>query len=256
MRLIQAAIIACALALGGCASMQAGATPAMVSAQSPHIQAAIADPRRPEEERVRDAARKPDEMLAFAGIDAGEVVVDLLPGAGYFTRLFSVAVGPEGRVFTVYPAQAEGRMAERIQSFETAMAAYANVTSTRQGFDAMTFPAPVDVVWTAQNYHDLYLRGGSPAGANRAIFAALKPGGLYVIVDHSALAGAEVGPTANTLHRIDQAAVRREVEAAGFVFDGASEVLRNPADARTLNVFDPSLRGHTDQFVMRFRKPG
>lgn len=256
MRLIQAAAIAFVLALGGCASMQAGAAPAMISAQSPHIQAARADPRRPAEERARDAARKPDDMLAFAGIEAGDVVVDLLPGAGYFTRLFSVAVGPEGKVFTVNPQSAEGRMAERIAAFETAIAGYPNVASTRQAFDAMRFPAPVDVVWTAQNYHDLYLRGGSPEGANRAIFAALKPGGLYVIVDHSALAGAEIADTANTLHRIDQAAVRREVEAAGFVFDGASEVLRNPADARTINVFDPAIRGQTDQFVMRFRKPG
>ena len=98
---------------------------------------------------------------------------------------------------------------------------------------------------------------GDRTAMNASAFAALKPGGIYVIVDHSAVDGAAVQTEDNeaTLHRIDQAAVRREVEAAGFVFDGESNVLRNAADARTVSVFDPSIRGSTDQFMMRFRKP-
>jgi predicted methyltransferase len=119
---------------------------------------------------------------------------------------------------------------------------------------------PVDIVWTAQNYHDLYNPMGPSAGPpdllpiNKGIFAALKPGGVYLIVDHSAPAGSGTADT-KTLHRIDEAVVRRDVEAAGFVFEGASDVLRNPADPRTALVFDPSIKGKTDQFVLKFRKP-
>jgi predicted methyltransferase len=98
---------------------------------------------------------------------------------------------------------------------------------------------------------------GDRHAMNRTAFAALKPGGLYVVIDHSAVDGAPLETAEGTaLHRIDQAIVRQEVEAAGFVFDGEIDVLRNPDDARAISVFDPAIRGHTDQFVMRFRKPG
>jgi predicted methyltransferase len=129
----------------------------------------------------------------------------------------------------------------------------------RTPYDALAYPEPLDVVFTAQNYHDMPIAEynlGDRAQMNATAFAALKPGGVYVVIDHSAVDGTPVataGPA--VLHRIDQATVRREVEAAGFVFDGESQVLRNPADPRTATVFDPSIRGHTDQFMMRFRKP-
>src|SRR5690606_27922322 len=117
-------------------------------------------------------------------------------------------------------------------------------------------PEKADVIWTSQNYHDLHLprMNVDVAAVNRAVFAALKPGGLFVVVDHAAAPGSAL-ETVGTLHRIDPAIVRREVEAAGFRFDGESQVLRNPSDDHAAKVFDPAIRGHTDQFVYRFRKP-
>ncbi len=247
---------AAALALAACATTETAAPPTAASA---HIAAAVADPNRPAADRERDANRHPAEMLAFAEITPGERVVDLLPGGGYFTRLFSTAVGPTGRVYGVIPPQQAANPAQ--PPAINAIAAdpnYANVQAAVSTFTSFEVGEPLDMVWTAQNYHDLHLtRLNVDVGAvNVAIFNALKPGGLYVIVDHSGLAGAPVGETADTLHRIDQAVVRREVEAAGFVYEGEDNSLRNTADARTINVFDPAIRGHTDQFVMRFRKPG
>jgi predicted methyltransferase len=129
----------------------------------------------------------------------------------------------------------------------------------RAPYDALAFPEPLDVVFTAQNYHDMALAAyglGDRNAMNRTAFAALKPGGLYVVIDHSAIDGSPVQTDAeNTTHRIDQATVRREVEAAGFVFDGEAGFLRNRDDNRTTSVFDDTIRGRTDQFVMRFRKP-
>jgi predicted methyltransferase len=126
----------------------------------------------------------------------------------------------------------------------------------QQSFLALSVPEPLALIFTAQNYHDLHLARFALdiAAVNRQLFAALEPGGVLVVVDHSAVAGAEIG-VADTLHRIDQQVVRRELEAAGFVLDGETNVLRNPADTRLLPVFDPSIRGHTDQFALRFRRP-
>jgi predicted methyltransferase len=120
----------------------------------------------------------------------------------------------------------------------------------------MQLPEKAELVWTSQNYHDLHLArlNLDVAAVNRAVYEALKPGGLYVIVDHAAAAGTGLD-VPDKLHRIDPAIVRREVEAAGFRFEGESTVLRNPADDHTLLVFDPAIRGHTDQFVFKFRKP-
>ena len=138
--------------------------------------------------------------------------------------------------------------------------AYANLFSTASWSSrstALTTPSPVDLVWTAQNYHDLHDPFLGPADlskVNAAVRAALKPGGIYLIVDHADAAGTGLRDT-NTLHRIDEASVKSEVTAAGFVLVGASDLLRNPADNHTLKVFDPAIRGHTDQFVLKFRKP-
>jgi predicted methyltransferase len=121
----------------------------------------------------------------------------------------------------------------------------------------LSAPEPVDLVFTAQNYHDYHDPFMGPvdmAGFDKRVYDALKPGGLFVVIDHAAPAGSGLADT-DTLHRIDPAVVKQEVEAAGFVFDGESDALRNPADAHDLKVFDKSIRGHTDQFVYRFRKP-
>jgi len=228
-----------------------------VSPDAANIQAALTDARRPAEDVARDALRHPAETLAFAGIEPGEKVGEIFPGGGYFTRLFAVAVGDEGRVYpTIRPDGVAGE-------YETPVIAvagqYTNAVMARTPYDALAYSEPLDVIFTAQNYHDMALTAyalGDRARMNATAFAALKPGGVYIIIDHSAVADTPIATDAETTnHRIDQAAVRREVEAAGFVFDGESDVLRNPADARALSVFDPAIRGSTDQFMMRFRKP-
>lgn len=241
----------CAFALMGCA------TDLALTPQSPNIMAAIADARRPAADSARDANRHAAETLAFAGIRPGARVGEILPAGGYFTRLLAVAVGESGIVYPVVRPDATVRTWEK-PALDVA-AQYSNVHIVRGEFTSMTFPEPLDVVFTAQNYHDFhitYYGFGDTAAINRAAFAALKPGGLYVVLDHSALAGTPIMTERDSLHRIDQAAARREVEAAGFEFDGESNVLRNPTDPRTASIFDPTIASHTDQFIMRFRKPG
>lgn len=228
-----------------------------VSPDAANIRAAIADSRRPQPDTERDAARRPAETLAFAGIEPGDKVGEIFPGGGYFTRLFAVAVGEQGRIYpTIRPDGVAGEYETPVLPIA---AEYANAVMARTPYDALAYPEPLDVIFTAQNYHDMPLTFyalGDRAAMNRAAFEALKPGGLYVVIDHSAVAGAPVDTDAeNTLHRIDQAVVRQEIEAAGFVFDSEGDFLRNAEDTRTVSVFDESIRGRTDQFVMRFRKP-
>lgn len=237
-----------------CATLACAATPPAPSPSSAHIVAALADTRRPQADRDRDANRRPAEMLAFAGVERGQRVADFIPGGGYFTRLLSVAVGPEGRVYALIPPPAAD--AKEPPAILAVAAQYPNTEVVTQSFTALKAPEPVDLIFTAQNYHDLHLarfKLDVPA-VNRSILAALKPGGVLVVIDHAAISGAEIA-VADTLHRIDQAIVRRELEAVGFVYDGEIAVLRNAADTRLLSVFDDSIRGRTDQFVMRFRRP-
>ena len=232
----------------------AATVPAM--AAPPDFNSVLADPRRPDADKQRDEARKPAAMLAFAGVRTGKKVMDLIPGGGYFTRLFAVAVGPEGRVFTYWPTEFDDFLKGKAPPVAAVAAVYPNVSVIHASVNTLVAPEKLDVIWTSQNYHDL--KNGKEADTalvNKAAFAALKPGGLYIVLDHAAADGSGVRDT-TTLHRIDEAAVKAEVTAAGFVFVGASDVLRNPADARNLVVFDPAIRGHTDQFVLKFRKPG
>jgi predicted methyltransferase len=250
---------AAVLALAACGqTAQAPAPAAEVTATSANIVAAVADTRRPQTDRDRDAARHPAETLAFAQIEPGDRVADIFPGGGYWTRMFAVAVGEQGRVYpTIRP---DGVAGEYETPILPVAAQYPNAVMARTPYDALAYPEPLDVVFTAQNYHDMPIAEynlGDRARMNATAFAALKPGGLYVVIDHSAVDGAPVQTEGGDaiLHRIDQATVRREIEAAGFVFDGESDVLRNAADTRTASVFDPSIRGQTDQFMMRFRKP-
>ncbi|ANP45200.1 class I SAM-dependent methyltransferase [Candidatus Viadribacter manganicus] len=252
---------AAALALGACTPPAPQETPppaqVAVSPDAANIVAAVADARRPATDVERDAARHPAETLAFAGIEEGDKVGEIFPGGGYFTRLFAVAVGEQGRLFpTIRPDGVAGEYETPV--LEVA-AQYPNAVMARTPYDALAYPEPLDVVFTAQNYHDMPLVAynlGDRARMNATAFAALRPGGVYVIIDHAANAGAAIETDAETaLHRIDPAVVRAEVEAAGFVFDGESDVLRNGADPHTAGVFDPAIRGHTDQFMMRFRKP-
>ena len=227
-------------------------------AASPAIDAAIADTTRPAADRDRDAERKPAEMLAFAGVKPGMVVIDMIPGGGYFTRLFSDVVGPTGKVVAYAPDEFLAKYAKALNG-ATAVAAEPNHKNVQVLHDPALAPGPAniaDVVWTSQNYHDLHNVAGLDVVAyNKVLYGIVRPGGVYIVLDHSAPAGSGTADT-DTLHRIDAATVRKEVEAAGFVFDGESKVLANPSDPRTVKVFDPSIRGHTDQFILRFRKPG
>lgn len=218
---------------------------------------ALAEPSRPAADRARDEARHVADTLAFSQVKAGQKIADMIIGGGYFTRLFSAAVGPEGRVTAWQPAEFIGFQASYGESLTT-MDALPNVDAIRSPIGAPEFPAGLDLIFTAQNYHDLHLRPfatDTASKVNAAAFTALKPGGLYVIIDHHAVAGSDLA-AAHDLHRIDIEAVKREVQAAGFVLDGQSEILENATDPRTANVFDAGIRGKTSQFMLRFRKPG
>jgi len=248
-----------ALLLGACAG---GAVPGLmaqpaeqVTATSPRIVAAVADSRRPEADTTRDALRHPAEMMAFAGVREGWRIADVGPGGGYYTRLFAVAVGDSGRVFAIDRPNAPDRPPRAILAVAPS---YPNVTVIQQGYQGWSTGEPLDAVFVSQIYHDWFypqLNLDVPA-LNRQIYDALKPGGVYVIIDHAAVAGHIIDPNPQTdLHRIDQAQIIREVTAAGFVLDGESQVLRNPDDNRAVRVFEGDIRGHTDQFALRFRKP-
>ncbi len=224
------------------------------------ITAAVADTNRPAADAQRDANRKPTETLVFAGVHPGEQIGELVPGGGYFTRMFSKAVGPTGHVYALVPprpANPSANNPDRSAPIRAlaADANYTNISVVELAAGKLTAPVPLDLVFTAQNYHDLHnFPGLSVAGFNKSVFDSLKPGGLFVVLDHSAPAGSGVSDT-NTLHRIDVEAVKTEVMTAGFEFVAGSDVLANPADPRTANVFDPSIRGKTDQFILKFRKP-
>jgi predicted methyltransferase len=229
------------------------------SAIPPPIAAAVADPARAQAARDRDVARKPAETLAFIGIRPGQKVVDFMPGAppGYFTVLFSDVVGPEGKVYAFVPSELQKLVKTPLPPSGTVDKDRPNVTILVAPVNDFSTPEPVDVVWTSQNYHDLHDPFMGPADMAKfdaAVFKSLKHGGEFVILDHAAPAGSGVSDT-NTLHRIDPAAVKSEVEAAGFRFAGESNILRNPADPKDKLVFDPSIRGHTDQFIYKFKKP-
>lgn len=227
------------------------------AAPSPAIAAAVADKGRPEADTKRDADRKPAQMLEFAGVAPGQKVADFIPGGGYFTRIFAKAVGPTGKVFAVTnPPPATATAPAPIVGI-AADPQYGNITLVSTGVGSFKLPEQVDVFWTSQNYHDLYLTrlNVDVPAATKQIYDSVKPGGVFIVLDHVAAPGADVVSTANTLHRIDPAAVKKAVEAVGFKYEGESKLLANPADDHTEGVFDPALRGHTDQFVYKFRKP-
>lgn len=245
-------------ALLGAAACQTTASVPAPTASSAHIVAAVADPARPAADKERDANRKPAEMIAFGEVLSGDKVGELIPGAGYMTRILSKAVGPTGKVyvFASQPMQREGQPppAAPVAAITADTANYGNVQVIITDFTKIPAPEPLDLVWTSQNYHDMHNPGRNLDinAANKAVFGALKPGGLYVVLDHQSAKGVDFDAQ---LHRIDMAKVKSEVLAAGFEFVGESQVLDNPADDGTKGVFDASIRGKTDQFILKFRKP-
>jgi len=244
--------LAAALALSGAGI---GSAAAQIPA---YIVSAVADPARADAAKDDDR-RKVAELAAFAGIKPGDRVLELIPGSGYFTRVFSKVVGPKGHVYAVWPEpydKVSHPDSDHLRKTAT-QAGFTNISVLIQPADALTAPKPLDVVFTSQNYHDYpdkFMGNIDPAVLNKQVFKALKPGGVFVIVDHVAEAGSGLRDT-DTLHRIDPEIVKKQVTAAGFVFEGESDVLRNPADAHKVKVFDPSIRGHTDQFAYKFCKP-
>jgi predicted methyltransferase len=246
-RILSSSALAVSLLVG--AASFAGEAPA-------NVKAAVANSARPEADTARDANRKPAEVIAFAGIKAGDKVADIAPGGGYFTRIFSKVVGPSGKVYGVVGAAqlaAKPASGDAIRALQ-ADASYGNVVLHPADFDKLTLPEPVDVVWTSLNYHDFMSREGFTAAMNKAVFAALKPGGTYIVIDHSAEKGSgarDIG----TLHRVDAERVKQEVLAAGFKLEAESGLLANSADTRTTKVFEADTRGKTDQFVLKFKKP-
>jgi predicted methyltransferase len=249
------------LAAAVAATVALTATCASAAPVPDNIAAAVADNSRPDADKTRDANRKPAETLTFAGVKPGAQVAELLPGGGYFTRLFSKAVGSSGHVYAVVPAPLADAPADApdFAARVKAIAAdpnYANVSVVVEPFSQLSLPAPVDLVFTSQNYHDLHNFPGLDLGVfNKLVFDDLKPGGIYLVLDHAAQAGSG-GRDTKTLHRIDPATVKAEVTAAGFVFVASSDLLHQPGDDHTLKVFDPAVRGKTDQFILKFRKPG
>ncbi|WP_447757146.1 class I SAM-dependent methyltransferase [Sphingopyxis fribergensis] len=235
------------------------ATPlAAKESAAPDYKAALADPARPAADRERDAVRKPAELLAFAQIAPGEQVGDFVMGGGYVTRLLAAAVGPAGRVFAFQPAEFIAFKKQYGDDQAAIDAAYANVDAVAGSFAAPAFATPLDTIITVQNFHDLYLKpfpAETGDKASAALFAALKPGGTLVVVDHSAADGS--GTTlSDSLHRIDKAAVVAVLTKAGFTLEAESDLYKRTDDPRTANVFDKEIRGKTDQFALRFRKPG
>jgi len=226
------------------------------------ITAAIADIGRPAADVAKDPSRKPADIIAFARVKPGQTVIDIWPGGGYWTRLFSAVVGPKGKVYSYIPAEIAGFKANPVAIIKNIAAEpdRHNVIEVSDPLASVPPPAmdnTVDVAFTFENYHDThdsFMKGASVDGFNAAMFKLIKHGGYYVIVDHAAAAGSGLSHTED-LHRIDPAAVRAEVEKAGFKFDGESKVLANPKDPRTALVFDKSIRGMTDRFAYRFRKP-
>ena len=220
------------------------AAPTFAQTPSAAITAAVADASRTEADKSVDSLRKPAETIAFAGVKPGDKVMELAPGGGYFTRIFTKLVGANGKIYTV-----AGRPA-----LPTTPSVGANVTPVAGTYLEAAIPEPVDVVWTSRNYHDFQNANPDMGPINRKMFAALKSGGIYLILDHAAAADAPDNVT-STLHRAKESVVRSQVEAAGFRFVGSSNVLANPADNKGARVQEQDVRGKTDQFILKFQKP-
>jgi predicted methyltransferase len=225
------------------------------------LAAALADPRRPAQQMSLDAARKPARLMAFARLKRGERVADFMPGNAYFTRIMSDVVGDSGHVYAFLPTEQLANCSPQEVAGTRLLehdASYTNVSVVSDATANFRAPQQLDVIWTAQNYHDLhdvFMGPADVAALNKRFFAALKPGGIYLVIDHVAETASGLRDT-ESLHRIDPRRLRQEIEAAGFVFDAESNVLRNRADDHKSSVFDASVRGRTDQVVYRFRKPG
>ena len=215
---------------------------------SPAITAAVADAGRPAADTARDENRKPAMAVAVSGVKPGDVVAELGSGGGYYTRILAKAVGPKGKVLAIVRDQ---RAADGLKAITDA---YPNVVVVMDDYTKMTnLPEKPDVIWTTENYHDFHNANPDMGPFNKAMFDALKPGGVFFVEDHAAAPGAGISVT-RTLHRIEPAAVQQEVTAAGFKLVRTSDVLSHPEDSHVGQNAEAAVRGKTDRFIMVFRK--
>ncbi|MBA4747812.1 MAG: class I SAM-dependent methyltransferase [Sphingopyxis sp.] len=219
--------------------------------------AVVADAKRSADNRKQDEGRQPAAMLDFAQVKKGQTIADFMAGGGYYTELLARAVGPQGSVLPMNPPGFHDP-----KKWGPLLAAYPNVGPLVRPVHEMTLaPRSVDTIFTHLVFHDLYWESEQfkfkrldVDAVLKQWFAALRPGGTVVIIDHVGPAG-DTRATVEKLHRINPADARAAMERAGFVLDGESDALRMPGEDLTVSVFDPKVRGRTDRFVMRFRKP-
>ena len=233
-------------------------TVALAQAVSPAIKAAVGDPGRPAVDTARDADRKPAESIAFSGMKPGDKVADFLPGGGYYTRIFAKVVGPKGHVYAVLPAEFTATHARSQPEIAAVLPAYSSNTELLvKPYAEFGAPEKLDIAWTSLNYHDLHNASFAVPDINefnKAVFNALKPGGVFMVIDYAAAPGSAFGAT-QKLHRVEADAVKKEVEAAGFVLDGQSTILRQSSDDHTLPSGSATMKDKADEFILRFKKP-
>jgi predicted methyltransferase len=255
MRLVATISIATAVLSNGAALGQE-AEHYMVPDNTPaHIRRAVESDARTDQQRARDAGRKPAEIMTLAGIAPGDDVIEFASFGHYYTTMLVDAVGPSGHVYMVDMPWIEPFGGQAARDFA---AAHANATFTQVHYNEMSLPDNADVAMMVLFYHDLHREAADEtvdtADMNARIFDALRPGGTYVVVDHKAEDGSG-WRDAMTLHRSDAQSIIDEVEAAGFELAFNSDLLANPNDDRKLHMRDPSIRGATDRAVLVFRKP-
>jgi len=232
---------------------------AVAPAATPRIDAviakAVADPARPTDHREADPLRKPAETLAFSGVRPAMAVGEFYPGGGYFTRLLSDVVGPTGHVYGIENDRWKG--AVDANNALLAEGRWKNVSMDVQPFGTVKFPKPLDLAWITQNYHDLKIAKYGKVDTiafDRAVYAALKPGGSFFILDHQGAPGL-TDADIEKMHRINRDVVVKEVTSVGFKLAAEGNFLRRAGDDHTKPIFDPSIRGHTDQYALKFVRP-
>lgn len=223
--------------------------------QAEVISRAVADPARPAGYRAADAFRKPAETLAFSGVRPGMTVGEFYAAGGYFTRMLSDVVGPEGHIYTM--ENAGWNNSYKDDQAMLAEGKWKNVSLDKAPFGTVRFPKPLDLAWVTQNYHDLKIPKYGPVDTvafDKAVYEALKPGGIFFVLDHQGWPGMATADI-EKVHRIDKAQVIQEVTSAGFKLASEGTFLHRPTDDAHLPIFDPKVRGHTDQFALKFVKP-